>query len=200
MAGGRHLDGRSDSINRCEVFDEEDLGAALARLEELHPQTPRLENAASQVDQRFWIHFAARDWNAMAEMLADDISTADRRRVVNSGVRRGRDDHIAEMRAVAEMGTENIAVDRRGDPRGAPRPHSYLRLRPAIGAGEFSAEVLNVIEIDAEKWISVGVGFDVDDVDAAIAELEARYVAGEAADSRAHLVRHCRGLRRVQSA
>ena len=52
----------------------------------------------------------------------------------------------------------------------------------AIGAGEFSAEVLNVIEIDAENWISVRVGFDVDDIDAAVAELDARYVAGEAAD------------------
>ena len=36
-----------DSIIRCEVFDEEDLGAAAARFEELHPQTRRLENAAS---------------------------------------------------------------------------------------------------------------------------------------------------------
>ena len=44
----------------------------------------------------------------MAEMLADDIAIDDRRRVVNSGVRHGRDDHIADMRAVADIGTENI--------------------------------------------------------------------------------------------
>ena len=42
-----------DLINRCEVFDEADLDAALARFDELQPQTPRLENAASQVAERF---------------------------------------------------------------------------------------------------------------------------------------------------
>ena len=36
-----------DMINRCEVFDEADLDAALARFEELSPQAPRLENAAT---------------------------------------------------------------------------------------------------------------------------------------------------------
>ena len=38
-----------DRINRCEIFDEADLDAALARFDELQPQAPRLENAASQV-------------------------------------------------------------------------------------------------------------------------------------------------------
>ena len=43
-----------DLCNRCEIFDEANLEAALARLDELHPQTRRLENAASQVVERFW--------------------------------------------------------------------------------------------------------------------------------------------------
>ena len=84
-----------DLINRCEVFDEADLDAALARFDELHPQAPRLENAASRVDERFLAYFAARDWDAMAEILADDYSSDDRRRVVNAGVRHGRDADIA---------------------------------------------------------------------------------------------------------
>ena len=74
-----------DLINRCEIFDEADLDAALARFDELNPPTPRLENAASRVDERFLAYFAARDWDAMAEMLADDFSIDDRRRVVNAG-------------------------------------------------------------------------------------------------------------------
>ena len=64
-----------DLINRCEIFDEADLDAALARFDELQPPAPRLENAASQVAERFRTYFAARDWDAMAEMLADDFST-----------------------------------------------------------------------------------------------------------------------------
>ena len=35
-------------INRCEMFDEQDLDAALARFDELHPSGLRLENAASK--------------------------------------------------------------------------------------------------------------------------------------------------------
>ena len=62
-----------DQINRCEIFDEADLDAALARFDELQPQAPRLENAASQADARFMAYFAARDWNAMAEILADKL-------------------------------------------------------------------------------------------------------------------------------
>ena len=42
-----------DRISRCELFDEADLDAALARFDELSRPAPRLENAASQVDERF---------------------------------------------------------------------------------------------------------------------------------------------------
>ena len=44
-------------------------------------------------------YFASRDWKAMAAILADDIFTDDRRRVVNAGVRQGRD---AETRKLAD--------------------------------------------------------------------------------------------------
>ena len=86
-----------DLFNRSELFDEADLDAALARFDELSRPAPRLENAASQVYERFRAYFAARDWDAMAEMLADDISNDDRRRVVNAGVRHGRDAEIDEL-------------------------------------------------------------------------------------------------------
>src|SRR3978361_2389680 len=42
-------------------------------------------------------------------------------------------------------------------------------------------EVLNVVEVDAEDRIPAGVAFDPEDVDAAFAERESRYLAGEAA-------------------
>ena len=63
-----------DMVNRCEVFDEADIDAAIARFDELSRPAPRLENAASQVVERFRTHFAARDWDAMAETLADNYS------------------------------------------------------------------------------------------------------------------------------
>ena len=62
-------------VNHCEVFDESDIDAALAKFNELSRQTPRLENAASQMGDRFLANFAAGDWDAMAEILADDYYT-----------------------------------------------------------------------------------------------------------------------------
>jgi hypothetical protein len=170
-----------DLVSRFELYDETDLDAALARFDELQPQAPRLESAATQVDQRYWTRFAARDWGAMAELLAADISTEDRRRVVNAGVRHGRDSHIAEMRAVVEVGVENVTsttVATRGLRLALTR---ITGSNGEIGAGELSAEVLNIVEINADKQILSKIGFDVDDLDAAIAELDARYLAGEAA-------------------
>lgn len=167
-------------ISRGELFDETDLDAALERFDELSRPPPRLENAASGVDERFQACFAARDWAAMGEILADDISAEDRRRVVNSGIRRGRDAKIADMRATADLGTKNatstvIAI------RGQRLALVRIRLsgrdqRPDA----FHTEMLGITEINADNRMAARVLFDVDDFDAAIAELDARYLAGEA--------------------
>ena len=45
----------------------------------------------------------------------------------------------------------------------------------------FRTEVLCILEIDAEERIVASVSFDLDDIDAAFEELDARYLAGEAA-------------------
>ena len=54
-------------ISRSEVFDEPDLDAAIARFDQLSRPTRRLENAASRVFETEWSHFAARDWDALAD-------------------------------------------------------------------------------------------------------------------------------------
>ena len=60
--------------------------------------------------------------------------------------------------------------------------------------------MLGVVEIDADERIAAVVVFDLDDIDAAIAELDARYLAGEAA-AHAHTWSVDRGqLRRAQPA
>ena len=142
----------------------------------------RLENAASRVTERFLAHFAARDWDAMAaDCWPTTITDDDRRRVVNAGVRHGRDAAIADLRARAEIGVREHHVDHHCDPRRAPRPQSCPRLGSRSAARGFYAEALNVVEIDADERIAAHVVFDLDDIDAAFAELDARYLAGEAA-------------------
>ena len=108
------------------------------------------------------------------------VYTDDRRRVVGAGIRHGRDAVIAEMSAIAELGVENAAADIIAT-RGS---HLVLRRVCTWGRGErpegFHTEVLDIIQIDADERLAARVAFDLDDFEAAIAELDARYIAGEA--------------------
>jgi hypothetical protein len=167
-----------DLINRSELFDEADLDAALARFDELDRPAP-LENAASRAYDQFNVYLMARDWDAMAELIADDICNDDRRRVVSSGVRRGRDAETANLRAVVDVGVKNfefVVIATRGE--------RVALMRACVSGGQlpeaFGLELLTIIEIDSDNRISSGIQFDVDDIDAAFEELDARYVVGEA--------------------
>ena len=55
----------------CELFDEADVEAALARFEELSEPVPRLANAASRAVEPIRTYFAAREWDSVREILAD---------------------------------------------------------------------------------------------------------------------------------
>ena len=106
-----------DLINRCELFDEADLDAAIARFDELSRPAPRLENAATRVNARYIADYVARDWAAMANLLADDLHSDDRRRVVNADLH-GRDTVIESLRYVAELGipeATSITIATRGE-------------------------------------------------------------------------------------
>lgn len=166
---------------RMDVYEEDDLDAALARFEELRPQVRRLENAASKLVERYLACYTARDWDAIAELLADDMSSDDRRRVVGAGLREGRDAKIADLRAAADVGVENIAsaviATRKGHLVLSRYRFSGRDQRPEA----FHTETLGVLEINADNRIAAIVTFDPDDIDAAFAELDARYLAAEAA-------------------
>ena len=127
--------------------------------------------------------FAAGDWDAIAEIMAEDFSHDDRRPVVGAGVQHGRDAYIVDMRAVAELWNTNLestVVAIRGERlvlmrnrlsvRDEERPEAFFpqRCSPSPRSTPTSAA-------------STVVTFDVDDIDAALAELEARYLAGEGA-------------------
>ncbi|WP_431190742.1 BTAD domain-containing putative transcriptional regulator [Mycobacterium senriense] len=171
----------SGMVDRCEMFDEADLDAAIARFDELHMQARQLENAASRVDGRLIAYFNAHDWAAMAETMLDDFCSEDRRHVVNAGRTQGREVAIANFRATAELG---VTLDKSDlvATRGERLVLSRARWSGADqGPDAFHSEVLNVVEINTDERIVGHVMFDPDDVHAAIAELDARYLAGEAA-------------------
>ncbi len=132
------------------------------------------------VIQRFYPNFAARDWKAIAEAAADNYYIDDRRRTVNTGIRYGRDAGIQELQATAEVGFSIIMSDAL-----ATRGERLVLTRVQASGPDPEAvhnDALNVIEIDSDEKVVAAVVFDVDGFDAAIAELDARYQAGEAAD------------------
>ena len=118
-----------DRVIRYEIFDEADLEAALARFEELSRPAAQLENAATQVYERLNSCFAECNWAAMTEILAGDVSSDDRRRVVNAGLRTGRDAVIAEISGFAEIRVTAVDIRHHRDPRAAPLSESYPILR-----------------------------------------------------------------------
>src|SRR5262249_4818054 len=155
--------------------------AALARFDELNAPTPRLENTASHVIGRYLAYFATRDWDVMRDLLAEDFSGDDRRRVVNGGIRHGREAEISNVRAIAEIGCEDISsipVATRGERLVLARHAFTVRDWPE----PFDNEMIDVVEIDSDSRLAAEIVFDSDDIDSAIAELDARYLAGEAAD------------------
>ena len=169
-----------DLINRAEKFDDEDIDVALARFDELSAPTPRPMNAALRVYKRLQACFAARDWDAITDMLADDHYGDDRRRVVNAGIRHGRDAELASLQATADIGVTSVtstAVAIRGNRLALCRTRGTTS-----GPDPFDTELLRIVEIDADERIAARVVFDLDDIDAAFKELDARYLAGEAAD------------------
>ncbi|MDT5117464.1 MAG: hypothetical protein QOE30_3203, partial [Mycobacterium sp.] len=168
-----------EMVSRCEVFDEADLNAAIATFDGLTQPRPRLENAASRVDARYWTYFAARDWNTIAEILAEEFCIVDHRRVLNAGVLHGRDVQIENMKAIAEMGANitSTVIATRGQRLALARVCSS---NSDLRHGEFGAKLLSIVGLDDDNRIAVGAVFDVDDLNAAFEELDARYLAGEA--------------------
>ena len=74
-----------DMVDRSEFFDEADLDAAIARFESSAGQHGGWKTQRRASRRTLPAHFAARDWDAMAETVADNYCGDDRRRVVNAG-------------------------------------------------------------------------------------------------------------------
>jgi hypothetical protein len=85
----------------------------------------------------------------MATLLAEGFVNDDRRRVVNAGVRRGRETHVTDQRTAYELGAERTSsrmIERRGQrlilasvstinrasTRPAPRSLALVRSTPKV--------------------------------------------------------------------
>ncbi len=97
-------------INRIELFEEADIDAALTRFDSSAGQRhgwKMLQTKCLSATLRTSLPATGTPW---PRYWPTTLSTDDRRRVVNAGVRHGRDAEIANMQAFAEVGTLNITL------------------------------------------------------------------------------------------
>jgi hypothetical protein len=169
-----------DLISRCEMFDEADIGAALARFDELNQQC-LVENSATQTFARVADAFNRRDVKGVLALSSADGRYDDRRKglrdVLQGPARRKAVDTMFETFPSSwRMEVEPIAI------RGARLSLIDETYRDTDdGDRPTLVELLRVIEVNDSGLLHDTVSFDHDDMDAAFEELDARYLAGEAA-------------------
>jgi class 3 adenylate cyclase len=175
-------DGR---ITRLEHFDVDREDLALARFDELTaapPTTARIENAATRSIIRFAEAWEARDWARVAATLAREFRVSDRRTLMHLEL--DREQHLATLRMMFEMVSCRLSSEllaTRGE-RLALFRQRFEGSDRNVGPSE--AEWLWVLEMNDRGERVAAVMIDPDDLDAAYAELDARYLAGEAAPFR----------------
>ena len=172
------LDG--DLINRGEIFEEADLDTALARFDELAELKPRLENEATRIGAQLADAYNRRDLDAYLSLASPDGLFIDRRQGLHSELEASLRQNLQAVLEVSpnsfEMTWEPIATrgSRLSLAHEVWRDHSQDNHPIAV-------ELLTVMEVSDTGLLRIGVAFDPDDIDAAFAELEARYRDGEAA-------------------
>ena len=173
-------------LRTSEAFDLDQLDAALARYEELSTESPtaaRIENAATRAVAHGQDAWEARDWERFAALFAPAFFHVDRRTLVQLEL--DRDQYLDSIRPFFEMATSAPTMDVL-----ATRGNALVMVRAMVrvgrqDTGDWSGpselEFIGVIEVDDGGNNIAMVQFDADDLDAAYAELDARYAAGEAA-------------------
>jgi class 3 adenylate cyclase/tetratricopeptide (TPR) repeat protein len=180
----------ADGLNtRVEVFDVGRRAEALARFDELvaskaeasAPAGPplRVENAATRAANRLVEAWATRDWERFASVFPTGVRLIDRRRMVQLEV--DWTQFLDSFRRYFEM-----TSSRHPDEVLATRGNRLALLRSTwTGAdgdsGPSEIAWLSILEVDECGEPAAWVTFDLVDLDAAYAELDARYLAGEAA-------------------
>jgi hypothetical protein len=137
-------------------------------------------NAATRVGERFVSAWETRDWDGVAAVFAPACIVDDRRRLMRRQFTGGI--NLAQLRTLFEAPQSrwtHTTIATRGE---------RLALRRLLfegeveqGGGALAIDYLTVVEVDVDGRVAHAVGFDLDDLDAAYAELDARYAAGEGA-------------------
>jgi hypothetical protein len=164
-----------DAISRCEIFDEADLDAALAKFDELNASAPHLENAATRVLKCAMAAFNRRDLDSYLAIVTADGRYEDRRKGLRDEGAIKPDFARALFFEAATSWQEEIepvAI------RGAGLMLCRLMFRDQSEVDRaIAVEALVLAEVTGDELISRIVIFDPDDINGAMAELTARWIA-----------------------
>jgi SnoaL-like domain len=183
--------GTDGLLSRWEFYDADRDAEALARFDELvgsddaasaAARSPtHFANAATRAVLRLSDAAAAREWGRFAALFPAGFRIADRRRMVQLEI--DRDPFLDAFRRLFEM-TSSTPPDEvlatRGDRLALLRS---LWIGADGDSGSSEIEWLTIMEVDGRGEPAAAVTFDPDDLDAAYAELDARFDAGEGAAS-----------------
>jgi ketosteroid isomerase-like protein len=171
-----------DRTAAIDNYNVEDLDRALARFAELVERDDRphavatlhFENTAMRAWDRVGAAWRRQDWERFDELLAQDFLLSERRRLVLLELDRRQylDEYVRPLREMssAQHATELIAT--RGD-RLALTLNCLEVADADIGPSEISH--LTLIEVNDRGCVTAMVRWNPEDLDAAYAELDARY-------------------------
>jgi ketosteroid isomerase-like protein len=169
-------DGRE---TRNEQFDADREAEALARFDELvATPAPRFENAASRAQAPFERAWRERDWDAIVAHFAPGFEMDDRRAHV--GLPLAGKDFFTNLRFLAQSPSSRFDAELIAT-RGERLVLYRARFRGDLQGGSFEDEHLALVERDERGRAVAVVSFDLADLDAAYAELDRRFAAGEGA-------------------
>ena len=174
---------RDGFVARVEYFDPGCEADALARFDArvgsdaAEPEAP-FANAASRLVER-GMHqlWATRDWDGILAMISPAMRMDDRRRIMRLEI--GYDEFVVQFRMLFDQPAsrwQEQLLATRGERLSLTR--TRFEAEVADGGGPLAVEDhFSLAEIDAEGRIIAFVTFDLDDEDAAYAELDARFEA-----------------------
>ena len=170
-------DGR---LAREEWFDPGQEADALARFDAVSAgEAPRFENAATRAMGRHTEAWNAHDWERWAALFPPGFRYVDRRGIALLELEGAAHlDFMRETFTLRKSRLENEVLATRGDRLGLVRGRFEGEDQDR---GPTEIEWLVVSEVDERSELAAFVRFDADALDAAYAELDARYERGEAA-------------------
>jgi hypothetical protein len=174
--------GADGLATRWEFFDPDREAEALARFDELSADVSGspLDNVASRSLWRLERHWHARDWEGVVSAFHPCYRVSDRRALI--GMELEGEEALASLRMSFDVESGRWSSELLAT-RGARLALFRRKFEGEVGAvGPFESERLSLVETDGDSRRVLQILFDPDDLDAAWAELDARYAAGELAD------------------